>query len=138
MATIHPVKLIVKHPLRVRGKEKNSQQHKMKPWLTAVLLATLMQLSQTHPLTLFRITRSNVPAEDDSQILLANIEQDPSSLIEVPRSLVDPQVILINVAYPGGEDGDLSVSETQIFRPLFTYRQQVAKRLRLKKVVDQK
>lgn len=120
-----------------------------------VLLATLVQLSQTHPtLALFRITRdaNNVPvieeanvdtAGEETELLLANINSGSSQgadFVEVPRALVElerPQAILINIAYPGGEE-DLVLAETQIFRPLFTYRQQIAKRQRVKKLVDGK
>lgn len=119
-----------------------------------VLLATLVQLSQTHPtLALFRITRdaNNVPVIEEAnadagvetELLLANINSGSSQgadFVEVPRALVElerPQAILINIAYPGGEE-DLVLAETQIFRPLFTYRQQIAKRQRVKKLVDGK
>lgn len=119
-----------------------------------VVLATLVQLSQTHPtLALFRITRdaNNVPvieaanaaAGEETELLLANINSGSSQgadFVEVPRALVElerPQAILINIAYPGGEE-DLVLAETQIFRPLFTYRQQIAKRQRVKKLVDGK
>lgn len=112
----------------------------------AVLLAVLVQLSHTHPLTLYRITRhldSVGHPEDDAEILLAELTDESgqataAELIQVPRSLVEqPNAILIDVAYPGADE-DLFLSETQIFRPLFTYRQQVARRQRVKKVVDQK
>lgn len=119
-----------------------------------VLLATLVQLSQTHTLRLFRITREadNVPvigsanaAGEQTEILLTDLNNGSSGstvaeLIALPRALVEvdrPQAILINIAYPGGEE-DLVLAETQIFRPLFSYRRQVAKRMRLQKVVDQK
>lgn len=120
-----------------------------------VLLATLVQISQTHTLRLFRITRDaadNVPvigsanaAGEQTEILLTDLNNGSSGstvaeLIALPRALVEvdrPQAILINIAYPGGEE-DLVLAETQIFRPLFSYRRQVAKRMRLQKVVDQK
>lgn len=120
-----------------------------------VLLATLVQLSQTHTLRLFRITRDaadSVPvigsanaAGEQTEILLTDLNNGSSGstveeLIALPRALVEvdrPQAILINIAYPGGEE-DLVLAETQIFRPLFSYRRQVAKRMRLQKVVDQK
>lgn len=118
-----------------------------------VLLATLVQLSQTHTLRLFRITRDannvpvieNVNGGEQTEVLLTDLNNGSSGstvaeLIAIPRALVEvdrPQTILINIAYPGGEE-DLVLAETQIFRPLFSYRRQVAKRMRLQKVVDQK
>lgn len=56
---------------------------------------------------------------------------------EGARALVEQPAIMINIGYPGGASEDLVLAETQIFRPLFTYRQQKTKKLRLKKVIDQ-
>lgn len=102
-----------------------------------VLLTTLaIQLAQSHPLAVLRI-QSNLDAEQqlavegsEAEILLA-AGGSAEQLIQLQRSLVEqPQAILINVAYPGADE-DLILAETQIFRPLFVYKQQKAKRIRL-------
>lgn len=58
--------------------------------------------------------------------------------LQLPRSLIEqPHAILIKVAYPGDGE-DLSLAETQIFRPLFAYRRQVARRRVVQRLLDEK
>lgn len=107
---------------------------------------TLVQFALTHPLTLYRITRS-------TDLGIAHDKESPhpnqnggggeggaaaGEFFQLPRSLIEqPHVMLINFAYPGGDE-DLALAETQIFRPLFAYRQQVARRRVIQRLVDQK
>lgn len=118
-----------------------------------LLLVLFVQLSHTHPLTVFRITREldNEPEsatviEGDAILVSSELNGERSKegsigdLIQIPRSLVEqPETVLIDVAYPGGDE-DLVLAETHVFRPLFTYRQKISKRLKLKKKLqdDQK
>lgn len=64
------------------------------------------------------------------------VEQDlPSPVADqvAVESIVDTVV----VPAPNNEDNDIfEVAETHIFRPLFSYRAQQAKRLKYKKVAD--
>lgn len=103
-----------------------------------LLLVLFVQLSHTHPLTVFRITREldNEPELNGERSKEGSI----GDLIQIPRSIVEqPETVLIDVAYPGGDE-DLVLAETHVFRPLFTYRQKISKRLKLKKKLqdDQK
>lgn len=121
----------------------NPTPDKMAKIQLLVLLTTLaIQLAQSHPLAVLRI-QSNLDAEQqlavegsEAEILLATADLNTGGsaaeqLIQLQRSLVEqPQAILINVAYPGADE-DLILAETQIFRPLFVYKQQKAKRIRL-------
>lgn len=86
-------------------------------------------------------------------LLLGAALAQPVHLIRIPRDLanfgyVNPGLVMSgpfvvnhqpNVLFGyAGDNDDLVLAETQIFRPLFTYRQQKTKKLRLKKVIDQK
>lgn len=107
------------------------------------LATTFSCILQSQSLTLFRITRDsegNLSAFEESQtdvILDGNVNEDGATVgqfVEVPRALVDTQQNIL-IEYPGtGED--LVLAETHIFRPLFTYRRQIARRMKLKKLAE--
>lgn len=119
------------------------QTDKMAKLIFVVLLATLSCIPQSQSLTLFRITRDstgNLAAIEESQtdvILEENVNENGATVgkyIEVPRALVDTRENIL-LDYPGTNE-DLVLAETHIFRPLFTYRRQVARRMKLKKLAD--
>lgn len=105
-----------------------------KQFLVVLLLVSVIELSQTHPLTLYRITRSvdSSAGGGPSEFLLPNINSETVAV----QYIVEPQQAIF-IPYAESDGGDLILAETQIFRPLFTYRQQVSKRMRIKKFEDQ-
>lgn len=114
--------------------------------LIIAFLVALIHESQSHPLALFRITRdlSDPRAfeinETETDLILNNEEETAAAaqLFTAPRALVErrrPEAILIDIAYPGTHE-DLVLAETQIFRPLFTYRKQVSRRQKLRKLAE--
>lgn len=109
--------------------------------LVLFLTAVLIHATQSHPLSLFRITRNSAEPEriENAEKDLLVTPEEAAQLLTVPRAFVEsrPQAIIIDIAYPGTQE-DLLLAETQIFRPLFAYRRQVSKRQRVRKLVEQR
>lgn len=106
--------------------------------INILFVIVLLQLSQTHPMSLRRITRDIVDTSD-TNVLVTTDADGRVHFIQMPKALVKerPRTFLINVAHPiAGDEEQLVQEETHVFRPLFTYRQNIAKRLRLKKDED--
>ena len=103
-----------------------------------VLLLLLISLSvllgmntcEAHPLTLYTVDEALT-----GSIEPVDVDVSPEEVLHhlITRALVDqPANLVVDIAYPEASDDDLVLAETHVFRPLFAYRQQVAKRMRLK------
>lgn len=98
---------------------------------TVLLLLTLNQVSQSHPLSVF-----------DNEKGVEDISTE-AFLRQLTNSNDDDGgggggVLLSSSAlvYTPLENEDLVLAETHLFRPLFVYRQKIAKRINVKKVSE--